>query len=219
MRAVRDWAAMNYIEEAVSDYMRGLCDRFDDPVLTEMEKVAEEKGFPIVGRVVGATLELLTRAIGGKRVFEMGSGYGFSGYWFTRAVGADGEVILTDGDAANAEQAEGYLTRAGLWDRCRFEVGDALEILEKTEGEFDVVYCDIDKGDYPRAFQAAKSRIRVGGLYMCDNVLWSGRVAKEDDDAWTEAIRRQNEDIYAEGRFLPAIIPTRDGVIAALRVE
>jgi caffeoyl-CoA O-methyltransferase len=219
MRAVRDWAPMNFIDGAVSDYMRGLCDRFDDRVLMEMEKVAEDKGFPIVGRVVGATLELLSRAIGGKQVFEMGSGYGFSGYWFARAVGADGEVILTDGDAANAEQAEGYLTRAGLWDRCRFEVGDALEILEKTEGEFDVVYCDIDKGDYPRAFQAAKSRIRVGGLYMCDNVLWSGRVAKEDDDAWTEAIRRQNEDIYAEGRFLPAIIPTRDGVIAALRVE
>lgn len=184
-----------------------------------MEKVAEEKGFPIVGRVVGATLELLARAISARRVFEMGSGYGFSAYWFARAVGGEGEVILTDGDPKNAEQAESYLSRAGLWDRCRFEVGDAVQTLEKTKGEFDIIYCDIDKGDYPKAFEAAKSRVRVGGLYLCDNVLWSGRVAADDDDEWTNAIRKQNEAIYADPDFLPSIIPTRDGVIAALRTN
>jgi caffeoyl-CoA O-methyltransferase len=210
---------MNFLAAEVADYLRNLTNRFDDPVLTEMEKVAEEKGFPIVGRVCGAALEMMTRAIGGRRVFEMGSGYGFSGYWFARAVGKSGEVTLTDGDPENAKQAEGYLTRAGLWDRCRFEVGDAIQTLEKTEGEFDVIYCDIDKQDYPKAFEAARSRLRVGGLYLCDNVLWSGRVARDDDDDLTKAIRRQNEMIYGDENFLPAIIPIRDGIMAALRVS
>jgi caffeoyl-CoA O-methyltransferase len=210
---------MNFIEASVSDYLRNLCDRFDDPVVVEMEKVAEEKGFPIVGRVVGATLEMLTRAIGGRRVFEMGSGYGFSAYWFARAVGDQGEVILTDGDPDNAKQAEEYLSRAGLWDRCRFEVGDAIESLKKTEGEFDVIYCDIDKEGYPSAFENARGRLRVGGLYLCDNVLWSGRVASDEKDELTQAIHKQNEMIYADTNFAPAIIPTRDGVIAALRVR
>jgi caffeoyl-CoA O-methyltransferase len=210
---------MNFIEASVADYMRKLCDRFDDPVVEEMEKVAQEKGFPIVGRVVGATLEMLTRSIGGRRVFEMGSGYGFSAYWFARAVGEQGEVTLTDGDPDNAKQAEEYLTRAGLWDRCTFKVGDAIESLQKTEGEFDIVYCDIDKQDYPQAFEAARERLRIGGLYLCDNVLWSGRVAADDDDELTNAIRRQNEMIYADESFAPSIIPTRDGVIAALRLR
>lgn len=210
---------VNFLDEAVSKYMRGLCDRFDDPVLLEMEKVAEEKGFPIVGRTVGVLLETFARAIDAKRVIELGSGYGYSGVWFARAVGEDGEVVLTDGDAENAKSAEDYLSRVGVWKRCKFMVGDALESLSKTKGEFDVVYCDIDKGDYPRAFQEAKERIRIGGLYMCDNVLWSGRVAANDDDAWTEAIREHNRLIYADENFLPVIVPIRDGVVVALRIS
>src|SRR2546427_11149776 len=103
--------------------MRKLCDRFDEPVLAEMEALAEERKFPIVGRVVGSTLELLARSVGARRVFEMGSGFGFSAYWFSRAVGAGapggsggsgGEVFLTDTDAKNARQAEAFLCRDGL---------------------------------------------------------------------------------------------------------
>ncbi|MGI8425874.1 MAG: O-methyltransferase [Actinomycetota bacterium] len=209
---------MNFLDEEVSGYLRKLCDRYDEPVLIEMEKRAEERGFPIVGRVVGASLELLARSIGARRVFELGSGYGFSGYWFARAVGAEGEVILTDGDADNAELAKDFLGRAGVWDRCKFMVGDAVDSLAETDGQFDAVYCDIDKGDYPRAFDVAKSKLRKGGLYMCDNVLWSGRVARDDDDAWTEAIRKHNKVIYEDPDFMSMIIPVRDGVMVALKL-
>src|SRR6266571_14837 len=160
--------------------MRTLCDRFDEPVLQEMEALAEERHFPIVGRVVGSALELLARSVGARRVFEMGSGYGFSAYWFSRAVGPNGEVILTDTDPGNARQAEEYLTRAGLWGPCRFIVDDAIRGLQATEGVFDVVYNDVDKVGYPAAWEAARGRVRPGGLYLCDNVLWSGRVARED---------------------------------------
>ena len=210
---------MNLMDEKVTDYMRGLCDRFDDPVLAEMEEVAEEKGFPIVGRTVGACLQMLATSIAAKSVFEMGSGYGYSAYWFAKAVGPKGHVTLTDGDAENAKQAEHYLTRVGLWDTCTFEVGDAIEAIEKTPGEFDIVYNDIDKGDYPRAFDIARHKVRVGGFYICDNVLWSGRVAAEDNDAWTQAIRQHNSAIYEDPDFLPSIVPIRDGVMVALRVR
>lgn len=209
---------MNFVDQEVSDYMRRLCDRFDEPVLAEMEARAAEKNFPIVGRVVGAALEMLARSINARRVLELGSGYGFSGYWFARAVGSDGEVILTDGEAENEDLAKRYLTKAGLGERCSFVVGDAIEALNDTEGDFDVIYCDIDKGDYPRAFEAARGRIREGGLYLCDNVLWSGRVARKDDDAWTQAIREHNEAVYSAPEFHPMILPIRDGVIAALKV-
>jgi predicted O-methyltransferase YrrM len=209
---------MNFLEEKVADYLRTMADRFDEPVLLEMEALAKEKGFPIVGRNVGAMLELLARATNAIRVFEMGSGFGFSAYWLARGVGPDGEIILTDGDAENAKAAEDFLTKAGLWDRCSFVVGDALETLDGTDGDFDIIYCDIDKGDYPKAFAKAKERLKVGGLYACDNVLWSGRVASDDDDEWTEAIREQNRNIYADAAFLPIIVPIRDGVVVALKI-
>jgi predicted O-methyltransferase YrrM len=209
-----------FIDEAVSTYMRKLCDRYDEPVLLEMEQLAEKRNFPIVGRVVGATLELLARGVGARRVFEMGSGFGFSAYWFARAVGDTGEVYLTDTDAGNAKQAEDFLTRAGVWNRCHFMVQDAAAALSAMEGEFDVVYNDIDKEGYPAAWALARTKVGPGGLYLCDNVLWSGRVADDEDkSATTVAIREHNEAVFADSDFIAAIVPTRDGVMTALRVH
>ena len=210
---------MEFIDDDVSAYMRKLCDRWDDPVLAEMELLAEERQFPIVGRVVGSTLEMLARSIRARRVFELGSGFGFSAYWFSRAVGAGGAVTLTDTDPANAALGEDFLGRAGLWELCEYMVGDAVTQLAVTDGDYDIVYNDIDKVGYPAAWEAARKRVRVGGLYICDNVLWSGKVAREDADADTQAIRAHNETIYADPDWTPAIVPTRDGVMVALRVR
>jgi caffeoyl-CoA O-methyltransferase len=213
---------VDIVNKGVERYLRGLFDE-DHPVAAAMEARAREHDFPIVGRVVGVTLEVLARAIGARRVFEMGSGYGYSAYWFGRAVGEDGEVHMTEGDPENQRLALEYLERAGLAARVRSHVGDALELIDEVEGEFDAVFCDIDKAGYPAAWAKARERIRVGGLYLCDNVLWSGRVAQDhpEDDVhpgWTEAIRAHNTAVASDDRFRSTIVPTRDGVMVALRV-
>jgi caffeoyl-CoA O-methyltransferase len=200
-----------------------------DQVLTEMEIRANELGFPIVGRAVGRFLELQARAIGARRVVELGSGFGYSAYWFARAVGSDGEVVCTDADPDHARAAEAYLRRAGLWDPVRYHVGDALDGLAAVDGDLDVIYCDIDKHGYPSAWSAAAERLRVGGLFLCDNVLWDGRVvglAPAGEDPATAADRaRVTGDIVAmsreisnDPRYVSVIVPIRDGVLVALRV-
>jgi predicted O-methyltransferase YrrM len=190
-----------------------------DPVLDDMEARAREQSFPIVGRAVGRFLEVHARSVSARRVMELGSGYGYSAYWFARAVGEGGEVVCTDADAGNARDGEAYLARAGLRDRVRYRVGDALHGLAAEEGEFDVVYCDVDKVGYPDCWRAAAERIRIGGLYLCDNVLWSGRVARaaETDDS-TQAIREHNRLVAADSRYASTIAPLRDGVMVALRI-
>ena len=202
--------------------MRSLLRRYDEPVLLEMEAEGKERGFPIIGRLVGVTVELLARSVGAKRVFELGSGFGYSAYWFARAVGPSGEVHGTDGDPANEPKALDYLSRAGLAEPIRWHVGDAVTHLGAAPGQFDVVYNDIDKDGYPAAWMAARERIRVGGLYVCDNVLWSGRVAVQDRDdprpVYTQAILEHNRMIAEDDRFISSIVPTRDGVFVALRV-
>jgi caffeoyl-CoA O-methyltransferase len=207
------------VDPSVEGYMRKLLERHDDPVLLEMEKEAAERNFPIVNRIVGVTLEVLARSIGARRVFELGSGFGYSAYWFARAVGEGGEVYLTDGDAENERKALEYLGRAGVVERTRYRVGDAVTSFGKVGGEFDVVYCDIDKEGYPDAWRAARERIRVGGMYLCDNVLWSGRVVDETPDATTKAILEHNSMIAADERYLSVVVPTRDGVMLALRLS
>jgi predicted O-methyltransferase YrrM len=214
---------MDIVDPRVEDYMRSLLTRYDEPVLLEMEAVGKERNFPIIGRLVGVTVELLARSVGACRVFELGSGYGYSAYWFARAVGPGGEVHGTDGNPKNEARALDYLSRAGLAEPIRWHVGDAVTSLKSVDGQFDVVYNDIDKDGYPEAWREAAERIRVGGLYLCDNVLWSGAVADPDGDhgrdrATTEAILEHNRLIAGDERYVSSIVPTRDGVMVALRV-
>jgi predicted O-methyltransferase YrrM len=213
---------MDIVDPRIETYMEERLRRFDEPVLLEMEAHGKEHGFPLVGRNVGVTLEVLARSVGAHRIMELGSGYGYSGYWHARAVGQGGEVHLTDGDPENERKAADCLGRAGLADRVSFHVGDAVTEMGKLDGEFDVVFCDIDKDGYPAAWKAASERIRPGGLYVCDNVLWYGRVAVEDPDDtrphYTEAVLEHNRLVAEDERYVSTIVPTRDGVLVAVRV-
>ncbi len=212
---------MDIVDRRIEAYTASLHGRYDEPVILEMEAEASERGFPIVGRNVGVTLWVLAASIGAKRVFEHGSGYGYSAYWFGKATGADGEIHLTDGDAANERKAADYLGRAGMWDRMRSHVGDALTSFAAVDGEFDIVYDDIDKQGYPDAWRAARDRVRVGGLYICDNTLWYGRVPPDGEppDDVTDAIREHNAAIAADDLYVTTILPIRDGVLVACRTS
>ena len=213
--------ALDPVNPAIEDYMRSLVSRTDHPVLTEMEREAENNNFPIIGRLVGTFIETMARAINAKRIFEFGSGYGYSAYWFAKAVGEKGTVICSDGDPLNKEKAEQYLNSAELWNRINFHTGIAQEIFSKTGGLFDICYNDVDKGQYPEIWRLAKNRIRPGGLYIADNALWHGRVAVKNYidlvPGWTEAIKEHNQLIFNDPEFDAFINPTRDGVIVARR--
>ena len=210
-----------YLDDVVSAQLH-------DPLLVDMERRASELGFPIVGRAAGRFLELTARMAGAQRIVELGSGFGYSAYWFARAVGDDGRIVCTDGDPENAEIAESYLRRAGVWDRIDYRVGDALASLAEVEGPIDLVYCDIDKDGYPAAWEAAAARLEVGGVFVCDNVLWYGRVAglaPEDQapelaaaqDAVTKDIVAMTREIASTPDWITSIVPIRDGILVAQR--
>jgi caffeoyl-CoA O-methyltransferase len=218
--------AQSLLPREIDGYLADLASaQVRDAVLDDMERRAEEDGFPIVGRAVGRYLEVQARAIGARRVVELGSGYGYSGYWFARAVGPDGEVVCTEVDRDRATLAESYLRRAGLWDRIRYRVGDALETLAQVDGELDVVFCDLPKDRYPAAWEAARERLRIGGLFLCDNVLWDGRVAglpidpAPERDAVTADVVAMTRAALADERYVTTLAPIRDGVLVALRVS
>lgn len=209
------------VSPLIEEYMHGLLSTTDHPVLNEMEALAQLNNFPIVGRIVGVFLETQARMINAKRVFEFGSGYGYSAYWFAKAVGDDGQVICSEADYLNKDKAQQYLSAAGLWQRVDFRAGMAQELFAQTDGLFDICYNDVDKGDYPEVWLLAKDRIRPGGLYIADNVLWRGRVAAQHYQdvfqGWTEAIRAHNLMIFNDPYFDTFINPSRDGVLVARR--
>lgn len=191
-----------------------------DEVLAEMEARAERERIPIVGPLVGRLFLQLALISGAKRVMELGSAIGYSTIWWARGVGDGGRVWWTDGSADRAVEAKAYLGRAGVGDRVELLVGDAVEKMASVPGEFDVVFCDIDKHGYPAALEAALGRLKRGGLFVCDNTLWSGRVLSEPkpDDRNTAGVRELNRCSFADdARLFSVLLPLRDGVTVAVK--
>jgi predicted O-methyltransferase YrrM len=177
-----------------------------------METKAKERRIPIIGPAVARVLFQYAKLVSAKRVFELGSAIGYSTIWLARAVGEGGRVYYTDGDPKNAEEARGYFARAGVADRITVLVGDAIEGLKKTEGEFDLIFNDVDKHGYPDVFESAIPRLRKGGLFITDNTLWSGRVARGDTDPDTTGVRELNRLAFSDPRLFTTLLPIRDGV-------
>jgi caffeoyl-CoA O-methyltransferase len=207
------------VDADIESYLAHL-QRTRDPILAEMEAQAAASKFPIIGPMVGRLCQQVAMSIGARDIFEMGSGFGYSTWWFAQAVGAGGRVVHTDGDAKRSAEARQWLDQAGLGGRVHYEVGDAVEIIKKYPGPFDVVFIDIDKHAYPEALELARSRVRVGGYIICDNVLWSGKVtlpsAKQDAD--TRGVVRYNKDAFGASDLLTTIVPLRDGVALSLKL-
>ena len=125
----------------------------------------------------------------------------------------------TDSDTKNADKARRYFQRAGVADRIKIHIGDAIELLSEQKQEFDIVFNDIDKEDYPRVLRLVPPRVKQGGLFVTDNVLWSGRVTESKPaEASTKAIQEFNRQLYASKDFFTTIMPVRDGVAVAVRV-
>jgi len=203
--------------DKVDEYMLSILPPRDS-VMQEMEAEAAKRDIPIVGPAVGRVLFQYARLINAKKVFELGSAIGYSTLWFARAVGEDGEVFYTDSDPKNADEASGYFRRAGVAERIHIGVGDALEQLALRQREFDIIFNDVDKEYYPRVLDMAANHLRRGGLFITDNVLWSGQVADVNArDKDTRAIQEFNQRLYAMKDFFTTILPLRDGLAVAVK--
>jgi len=202
-----------YIQTDVEEYLYELLPK-RDAVLDEMEEYAAERDVPIIGPAVARALSLIVQISGAKRIFEMGSAIGYSTVWLAHAAGQNGKVIYTDGDPEKAKLAGSYIKRAGVARRVEQRVGDALELLKKSPGKFDLIFIDVDKKQYPAALRLAIPRVKRGGILAADNTLWSGKAARiaAPEDHSTLGIQEFNRMVYAAKELYPVMIPLRDGL-------
>ena len=207
---------MNIVSPDLEQYLHRITPTHHE-ILKEMETLAQILDFPIIGPLVGHSIYILTRLQNPKRIMELGSGYGYSAFWFALASGPDTKIICTENSQENIDRAQDFLGRAGLWNKVEYHRGDALETLQKVEGEFDILFMDMNKHQYPDGFRLGFPRLRKGGLMITDNVLWSGKVLDQDPDANTHAIVQYNEMIYNTPNAFSMIMPIRDGVAVTLK--
>ena len=210
---------MNVLEPSIASYLDGLVpERAAE--LKDMERIAEQTNFPIIGPVSGHLCYLVARMIGARRIFELGSGYGYSTAWFARAVreNGGGEVHHVVWDEDLSRRARTHLEQLGLTDLVRYHVAEAVETLRATDGPFDLIFNDIHKRDYPASIDAILPKLRRGGVLIVDNMLWSGRILDPADQSPdTEGVRAMSRRIMESNDWIASTIPVRDGVLIAYR--
>ncbi|WP_136717818.1 O-methyltransferase [Halorientalis salina] len=201
-----------------------------DEIIDEMDQQADAEGFPTVGPEVGGWLQFLARMVDAQRVFEFGSGFGYSAYWFARALPDDGEVVLTEVDEDELDQAREYMARGGVDDLASYELGDAVDTVDAYAGPFDVVLIDNEKHRYREAFEAVREKVAPGGVVIADNAMTAGIVdfdalralveggdPEGDVDENTRGVYEYLERVDSDPEFETGIVPLGEGIAVSHR--
>jgi predicted O-methyltransferase YrrM len=204
-----------------AEYLDRLMPASDD-LLTEMEAYAAEYRVPIADREVARFLEITARSMNAKRALECGMAIGYSVIHLLRGMGDDGRVITIDPSDEMISRASDYLARAGLRQRTQIEKGYALEVIPRLNEEFDLLFIDAVKEEYRGYLDLGLPKLRVGGVVICDNLLWGGQVAGEirsdDQKASTEALREFNQYFVSHPQLRAQVLPVGDGLGYAVKI-
>ncbi|MFB6299734.1 MAG: O-methyltransferase [Halobacteriales archaeon] len=190
----------------------------------EMQEHAESERFPIIGPEVGGFLQTLAGIVDATTVFEFGSGFGYSASWFLRGMPPEGQIVLTEHDPAELDEARSYFDRAGLADRATFEDGDALETIERYDGPFDIALIDHQKERYVDGFEAIRGKLAPGGVVIADNMMRGpldfedvlagieGDAAIMDFDDSTAGVIEYIDHVRSVSTFSSTILPIGSGI-------
>jgi caffeoyl-CoA O-methyltransferase len=191
-----------------------------EPLLQEMEELAGKEGIPISDPEVGRFLGILARAVGARHVLELGTAIGYGTLCLARG-GAEARVVTVDPDPERLAVARGFLERAGVAGRVELVEGAALDVLPRLAGPFDLVYIDAVKSEYRRYLDVVLPRVRVGGLIVCDNLLWKGHVAEppEEGDETAESLWSFNGYLMMHPQLEAVVLPVGDGLGVAAKTK
>jgi predicted O-methyltransferase YrrM len=213
------------VDAALLDYVRRTSLREPDLLRDVREQTARlpQRNLQISAEQ-GQFLGLLVKALGARRVLEVGVFTGYSLLSMAMALPVDGTVVACEIDRRWAALALDHCRDAGVADRVDLRLGDARATLARMAeepdlaGSFDLAFIDADKTGYRQYYEHALALLRPGGLIVVDNVLWSGRVVGDDEgDPDTEALRDFNRTVHSDPRVDISMLPAYDGLTLAVK--
>jgi caffeoyl-CoA O-methyltransferase len=203
-----------------------------DPLLAEMEELAERESIPIVHWETGRLLAVLCSALPARaRVLEIGTAIGYSTLQMARALAEGGRIVTVEREPLRVEQARGFLDRdpAGAGACVEIVQGDAIDAIPGLDGPFDLIFLDATKSEYGTYMELVEPKAAERALLAIDNVLMSGSVAVPDEadvpdefGGWwsadqRRAVRALSAELTASTRWLSVVLPVGDGVLVAAR--
>jgi len=169
------------------------------------------------GHLQGRVLSMISWMLRPKFVLEIGTYTGYSALCLAEGLAEGGTVLTLDVNEELEPFTRKFLTESGLADRIDYRIGNALDVIPTLVGPFDLVFLDADKLNYPRYFDLVIDKLRPGGFFIADNVLWSGKVAQAPPppDETTRVLNEFNQKIHTDSRVENVLLPLRDGLLVA----
>lgn len=170
-------------------------------------------GRQIAGPTLGSLLRHIVLMLKPQRILEIGTFSGYATIWMASALPDGGRIDTLEINDEMEDLIREGLSRAGVADRVRLVIGDALEILPALDPVYDLAYIDGNKRDYVAYYQSVIDLVRPGGWILADNVLWDGQVVTGDPRSQqTRSIQAFNDLVAGDARVENFILPLRDGL-------
>jgi predicted O-methyltransferase YrrM len=193
-------------------------------ILQEMEQYAEENHVPIITKDIAGLLAVLIKSTGVKSILEIGTAIGYSAIHMGLCAGEGFSIKTIERNEESALKAADFVKRAGLENNISIITGNAEEILKDVSGSFDMIFVDAAKGQYMDFMKDSIGKLRIGGLFVCDNVLFRGMVAER-----SLLIRRKITIVKRLKKFLSfisscesmqtTVIPMGDGMSISCKLK
>jgi predicted O-methyltransferase YrrM len=167
------------------------------------------------GHLQGRLLKMLMRIARPQRVLEIGTYTGYATICLAEGLSPEGEIHTIEKDDEMEDFIREQFRKSGYEDRIRLHIGDALDVIPKLDGMFDLVFIDADKRWYCEYYDLIFDKVKPGGIILADNTLWDGKVLDTQvspADKQTLGIQKFNEKIKQDARIEKLILPLRDGL-------
>ena len=189
-----------------------------DVFATAMEEYAAKRNVPIADREVAAFIEITARASGAKRALEIGMAIGYSVVHLARGMGDDSLIVTIEPNDEMINVAGDYIELTGFNDRVRIERGKALDVMPRLKETFDLLFIDAVKEEYKQYLDLGLPKLRSGGVVIVDNLLWGGKVAGDNGDSSTVALREFNQYFINHPQLRAVVLPVGDGLGYAVKL-
>lgn len=171
------------------------------------------------GQLQGRVLAMISQMIAPSHILEIGTYTGYSALCLAEGLKPNGKLITVDINEELEDRVRKSIEQAGLTKAIDYRIGDATKIIPGLTETFDLVFIDADKENYSRYYDLVFDKVRVGGIILADNVLWSGKVLDQKPDKDTRAILEFNAKVQADGRVENVLLPIRDGIMMIRKVS
>jgi predicted O-methyltransferase YrrM len=206
--ASRSWSSNEYIEKHTQE---------EPKLLQQLSRETCEKVLAprmLSGHFQGRVLSMLSKLIQPKYILEIGTYTGYSAICLAEGMKEDGQLHTIDNNEELYKLQRRYFDRSGLGDRIFQHLGEALEIIPTLDFDFDLVFIDADKENYPNYLNAILPKLNKGSVILSDNVLWSGKVLEpyDKDDIDTKTLVEYNKMLNSHPKLETLLLPIRDGL-------